>query len=207
MIDIKKKLLPIQKNHLMYFFIGFIFIICCTIFIYYSISNNYLIRFNSKNLKYFSKSISTIAEIGFFGAFGLLFFRFIIKNLNQKGVNILNKGLNKFNLDIPKEVQIKFLESILLSKFKNFLLIASKILQKFHLIIALLAISIVIIHSYIFFHLGFKWNVKYILGVLSFINLVLIFITGIFRIFNKNINAHKVLGIIFIVLMLLHILF
>ena len=99
----KKKLLPVQKNHLIYFVVGILVAVCSAIFIYYSVSNNYLINFNPKRLKNFAKSLATIAEIGFFLAIGLFLLRFIMKNLNQKGVNILDKVLNKVHIDIPKE--------------------------------------------------------------------------------------------------------
>lgn len=201
----KKKLLPMQKSHLIYFVVGLIVAIFSAIFIYYSVSNNYLINFNPKRLKDFAKSLATIAEIGFFLAIGLFVLRFIIKNLNQKGVTILDKGLNKIHIDIPKEVQSEFLESTILAKVRKFLLSISKLFQRFHIIIALLALSIIIIHAYIFLHLGFKWTIGYILGVLTLIDLALMLITGIFRIFNKSIHAHKGLGIIFIILMCLHI--
>lgn len=201
----KKKLLPMQKNHLIYFVVGLIVALFSAIFIYYSVSNNYLINFNPKRLKDFAKSLATIAEIGFFLAIGLFVLRFIIKNLNQKGVTILDKGLNKIHIDIPKEIQSEFLESTILAKVRKFLLSISKIFQRFHIIIALLALSIIIIHAYIFLHLGFKWTIGYILGVLTLIDLALMLITGIFRIFNKSIHAHKGLGIIFIILMCLHI--
>ncbi|WP_024614225.1 hypothetical protein [Clostridium sp. Ade.TY] len=201
----KKKLLPMQKSHLIYFVVGLIVAIFSAIFIYYSVSNNYLINFNPKRLKDFAKSLATIAEIGFFLAIGLFVLRFIIKNLNQKGVTILDKGLNKIHIDIPKEVQSEFLESTILAKVRKFLLSISKIFQRFHIIIVLLALSIIIIHAYIFLHLGFKWTIGYILGVLTLIDLALMLITGIFRIFNKSIHAHKGLGIIFIILMCLHI--
>ncbi|AIY84340.1 MAG: hypothetical protein KIB43_13965 [Clostridium baratii] len=201
----KKKLLPMQKNHLIYLLVGILVAVCSAIFIYYSVSNNYLINFNPKILKNFAKSLATIAEIGFFLAIGLFILRFIIKNLNQKGVNILDKVLNKVHIDIPKEVQSEFLESTILAKVRKILLNISKIFQRFHIIIALLALSIILLHAYIFLHLGFKWTIGYILGVLAVLDLALILITGIFRIFNKSIHAHKALGVIFIILMCLHI--
>lgn len=201
----KKKLLSIQKNHLIYLVIGIIVTICSTIFIYYSVSNNYLINLNTKRLEDFAKSLATIAEVGFFLAIALFLLRFIIKNLNQKGINILDKLLNKVHIDIPKEVQSEFLESTILSKIRKILLNISKIFQRFHVIIALLALSIILLHAYIFLHLGFKWTIGYILGILALIDLTLMLITGIFRIFNKSIHAHKVLGVIFIILMCSHI--
>ncbi|WP_209797498.1 hypothetical protein [Clostridium moniliforme] len=61
------------------------------------------------------------------------------------------------------------------------------------------------IHAYIFLHLGFKWKIGYIFGFSALVDLNLIFITGILRIFNKSIHSHKGLGVIFIILMCLHI--
>ena len=200
-----KKLLPIQKNNLIYFLLGIILVVCSAGFIYYSVSTNYLINFNAKNLKDFAKSLSTLAEIGFFLAITLFALRCIIKNLNQKRENILNKWINKINIVIPTEVQNEFLENTILGKIKKYLFSISKIFQRFHIIIALISISLILIHVYIFLHLGFKWRVGYIIGILALIDLLLILITGIFRIFNKSIHAHKGLGIIFIILMCLHI--
>lgn len=201
----KKKLLPMQKKHLIFFAIGIILVICSARFIYSSILSNFLSSFSSEELKNLAKSIATAAEIGFFLAIGLFVLRLIIKNLNQKGVSIFNKLLNKFHLSIPKEAQSEFLESTILGKIRKILLNISKIFQRFHVLIALIAASLIIIHAYIFLHLGFKWTIGYILGVLTLIDLGLMLITGILRIFNKSIHAHKALGVIFIILMCLHI--
>lgn len=146
----KKKLLPMQKAILYFFVVELIIALCSAIFIYYSISNNYLINFDHRTLKHFSKSIATIAEIGFLLAIALFILRFIIKNLNQKGISTLNKGLNKIHIDIVNEAQSKFLKSNTLSSVRKFLLIISKFFQRFHIIIALIALSLIIIHAYIF---------------------------------------------------------
>lgn len=203
----KKKLLPIQKERLASFAIGTILIICSAFLIYYSVTNNYLLKFNPKRLKDFAKTLATTAEIGFFLVIGLFVLRLIIKNLNQKGVNLLDKVLNKIHLNIPKEAQSEFLESTILGKIRKFLLSISKIFQRFHILIALIAISIIMIHAYIFLHLDFKWKIGYIFGFLALVDLGLMLITGILRIFNKSIHGHKGLGVIFIILMCLHIAF
>lgn len=201
----KKKLLPFQKRNLLFFFIGLILISFSLYFIYYSTTNNYLGGFNNKYLKDIAKNLATFAEICFFLAIGLFILRFIIKSLNSNGLKILNSFLNKFKLDIPQEKQDSFLSSVILKKTKSFIVFISKIFQKFHVPIAILAISIILIHAYIFLYLGFKWTIGYILGILALIDLIFMLITGMFRIFNKVIHVHKVLGIIFIILMCLHI--
>lgn len=201
----KKKLLPFQKRNLLFFFVGLILISCSLYFIYYSTTNNYLFGFNNKYLKDIAKNLATFAEICFFLVIGLFILRSIIKSLNSNGLKILNSFLNKFKLDIPQEKQYKFLKSDILKKTKSFIIFISKIFQKFHVPIAVLAVSIILIHAYIFLHLGFKWTIGYILGILALTDLILMLITGMFRIFNKVIHVHKVLGIIFIILMCLHI--
>lgn len=201
----KKKLLPFQKRNLLFFFVGLILISCSLYFIYYSTTNNYLFGFNNKYLKDIAKNLATFAEICFFLVIGLFILRSIIKSLNSNCLKILNSFSNKFKLDIPQEKQYKFLKSDILKKTKSFIIFISKIFQKFHVPIAVLAVSIILIHAYIFLHLGFKWTIGYILGILALTDLILMLITGMFRIFNKVIHVHKVLGIIFIILMCLHI--
>ncbi|MBY0757126.1 hypothetical protein K5V21_16970 [Clostridium sardiniense] len=201
----KKKLLPFQKRNLLFFFVGLILISCSLYFIYYSTTNNYLFGFNNKYLKDIAKNLATFAEICFFLVIELFILRSIIKSLNSNCLKILNSFLNKFKLDIPQEKQYKFLKSDILKKTKSFIIFISKIFQKFHVPIAVLAVSIILIHAYIFLHLGFKWTIGYILGILALTDLILMLITGMFRIFNKVIHVHKVLGIIFIILMCLHI--
>lgn len=201
----KKKLLPFQKRNLLFFFVGLILISCSLYFIYYSTTNNYLFGFNNKYLKDIAKNLATFAEICFFLVIGLFILRSIIKSLNSNGLKILNSFLNKFKLDIPQEKQDKFLKSDILKKTKSFIIFISKIFQKFHVPIAVLAVSIILIHAYIFLHLGFKWTIGYILGILALTDLILMLITGMFRIFNKVIHIHKILGITFIILMCLHL--
>lgn len=203
----KKKLLPLQRENLIFFSIGFCLVCCSLVFLYYSNFTDLLSNFNPKSLKHFSKSLATFSEICFFLAIGLFILRTLIKNLNSKGVNLIDKLLNRIKISIPENIKENFLKSIILSKVRSFLIYISKIFQKFHVPIAILAASIIIIHGGIFLFLGFKLKIGYILGLATLIDLILMILTGFLRIFNKGIKIHKFLGVLFIILMLLHICF
>lgn len=203
----KNKLNKFQKSHLIFFFVGIILFLVSLSFAIYFFTSNYFLSFTYKPLKSFAKNIATISEIGFFLALGLFVLRFLIKDLSSRGVSLLNKQLSRFNFEIPTDISNKILGSYPFKKFREILMPFAKFFQRFHIIFALLAGSIILIHGCIFLSLGFKWEIGYIFGILAMVNLFIIIVSGIFRIFNKNILGHKHLGISFIVLMCLHILF
>ncbi|MGL4571037.1 MAG: hypothetical protein ACRCVJ_08225 [Clostridium sp.] len=201
----KKKLPNNRKIDLVFFAIGIILIICALVFVYKSMSTDYLLSVNSKSLKGFGKDLATFCEICFFLVIGLFIIRLILKNMGPKGMQLFNKGLTKAHIKLPEQSKEQYFNTVILTKIRKIILPIAKLFQKFHVPIAIVACSVIIIHGYIFFHLGFKWNAGYILGVLALSDLVLMIITGFFRIFNKGIHAHKGLGVLFIILMILHI--
>lgn len=194
-----------KNKNLFSFFISFLLVILSCIFIYYSFTNNYINTTNSDFFKHFGKNLGSFSEVCFFIVIALFVLRLIIKNFNKKGISRINKILNIFKLEISESTQVKILDSQLTINIRKFLLYVNKILSKFHVLIAMVAIAVITIHGYIFLQLGFKWSLGYILGVLALLNLVVLLFSGYLRIFNKGIHIHKFLGISFIILMLLHI--
>ncbi|MGL4848178.1 MAG: hypothetical protein ACRC28_04500 [Clostridium sp.] len=81
----------------------------------------------------------------------------------------------------------------------------TKILQKIHIPLGMLAVGVISFHVYIFISLGFKWTLGYIFGAFAGIVLLIMVVSGLLRIFNKGIKSHKGLGIALIVLIILHI--
>lgn len=173
-----------KNKNLFLFFTSFILVILSCIFIYYSVTTNYMSTFNSGFLKHLGKKLGSVSEICFFLVIALFILRLIIKILNKKGM-----------FDINKEV----------ISLRKILLYFNKILQKSHVFIAVVATAIVFIHGYIFLYLGFEGSLGYILGVIAILDLILLLFSGYFRIFNKGIYIHKFLGVLFIILMLAHI--
>ncbi|MGL4873686.1 MAG: hypothetical protein ACRC30_03430 [Clostridium sp.] len=202
----KKKLLPNQKYNLRIFSVGFVIAIVVLGLILLSIKNDFLFDFGYRALHKFGSTIGTTCEILFFIVISLWVLRLIIKNLNHKTFNFIWKQTDKTNLKLSDSNK-ESISTFLINHIKKFLIFVSKIIQKFHVPLALIGFIIIMMHVYIFLHLGFKWKIGYIFGALAAINLLIIFFSGFLRIFNKGFKSHKYLGILFIILMLLHIIF
>lgn len=202
----KKKLLPNQKYNLRIFSIGFIIAIITLGLILLSIQNDFLFDFGYRVLHKFGSTIGTVCEILFFIVIALWVLRLIIRYLNPKTFNFIWKQTDKTKLKLSDDSK-EGISNFLITYIKKFLIFVSKIIQKFHVPLALIGFIIIMVHVYIFLHLGFKWNIGYIFGALAAISLLIIFFSGFLRIFNKGFKSHKHLGILFIILMLLHIIF
>ncbi len=201
-----KKLSKFQKQNLNTFLIGLILPIIAFIFIAFSFSKNYLSNFSYRFLKHFSSNLGTFCEILFLIVISLWCIRLILKYINPKTFNFIWNLIDKTKFRLSKTSK-DFISSFLTNELKKFLIYISKIVQKLHIPLSAIGFAVISIHVYIFIHLGFKWNLGYILGALAAIVLLILFISGILRIFNKGFKTHKYLGISFIILTLLHILF
>ncbi|MGL4990297.1 MAG: hypothetical protein ACRC57_03895 [Sarcina sp.] len=140
-----------------------------------------------------------VENIGFYGVFifivpaALFVFRLLIKYTAPKGVNDLQSFLSSFNVKISNNVKNKFLDYKYLPDIRKLFSLLGKFFQKLHIPICLIAISVIGYHIYLAFHMGWIWSIGYITGFIAAIFLLLITITGITRIFNKNIKTHKYL--------------
>ncbi|MGL5648822.1 MAG: hypothetical protein ACRDDY_13325 [Clostridium sp.] len=202
----KKKLVPNQKYNLKIFFIGFIIAIITLGLILLSTRYDFLFNFGYHLLHGFGSDLGTTCEILFFIVVSLWVLRLIIRYLNPKTFNFIWKQTDKTKLKLSDNSKNN-ISTFLITYIKKFLIFVSKIIQKFHVPLALIGFVIIMVHVYIFLHLGFKWKIGYIFGALAAINLLIIFFSGFLRIFNKGFKSHKFLGILFIILMLLHIIF
>lgn len=201
-----KNLSPFQKQNLKTFLFGLIVPIIALIFILFSFSGNYLSTFSYKFLKHINSDIGILGEILLLIVLGLWCIRLVIKYINPKTFNFIWKLTDKTKIRLSQSSK-EGIASFLTNELKKFLIYIAKFVQKLHIPLAAIGFAIISIHVYIFIHLGFKWTVGYIFGALAAIVLLILFISGILRIFNKGLKTHKYLGIAFIILTLLHIIF
>ncbi|WP_297631994.1 hypothetical protein [uncultured Clostridium sp.] len=201
-----KKLSKFQKRNLKIFFLGIILAIISVIFILFSMSSNFLFNFSYHGLKNLSEDIAIACAVCFGIAVALWALRLIIRYLNPKTFDFIWGKLDKTKLKL-KDSSKHNIMSFLTKPIKQLLIFLSRLIQKFHIPLAMIGFAVISIHVYIFLHLGFKWKLGYILGALDGIILIILILSGLLRIFNKGLKNHKYLGILFIIVMILHILF
>lgn len=198
-----RKVSPIMKRHRIFSVIFGLLLLITLGFILYSINVDYLSNFSVRELDGI-RSDFAVAGAYFFAGAGLLFCtRFFLKYTTPRGFENLT---NKIKIRVSKNFTEEFLEGDLIKSLRTLVMILGKIVQNLHVIFALLGTIAISLHVYIAFHIGFKFQLGYIFGLLTLILLILLVITATRRIFNKAIKGHKYLGVLFIISMGLHLL-
>lgn len=152
-------------------------------------------------------------NIGFYGVFIfaipiLLFvFRLLTRYSTPRGIIQIEEVLSKFKVKIPNNIKEKYLIEKYLNSAKNIFMWFAKLMQKLHIPISILGLSVIGYHVYLAFHMGWLWHIGYIFGFIAAIFLLLILLSGIIRIFNKSIKTHKLLMFGFIIFTILHVIF
>lgn len=156
------------------------------------------------NVHYLStlrKYTGIVGLIIFGGSIGLYILRLLLKNINPKNINKLDEIFKNKSSNLSKH-----LNNDNITVIKKFLSFWAKIFQSLHIPLSIIGLSIIGYHVYLAFHMGWKWTIGYILGLLAAICLLILVILGIARIFNKSIKGHKYVGIAFIILAILHLI-
>lgn len=156
---------------------------------------------NMHHLSVIRKYTGIVGLIIFGGSIGLYILRLLLKNINPKNINKLNEIFKNKSNNLSKHLNNDNITAI-----KKFLSYWAKIFQSLHIPLSIIGLSIIVYHVYIAFHMGWKWTIGYIFGLLAAICLLILVILGIARIFNKSIKGHKYVGIVFIILSVLHLL-
>ncbi|MGL5614958.1 MAG: hypothetical protein ACRDD2_01840 [Sarcina sp.] len=198
-----KKVSPIMKRHRIFGVVLGAVLLITLGFILYSINVNFLSEFSNRELAGLRSDLAVAGAYCFAGA-GILFCaRFFLKYSTPRGFKNLT---TKINLKISENVSKEFLEGDLFRALRTLVTIIGKIAQNLHVIFALAGTIVISLHVYIAFHIGFKFTIGYILGLIALILLILLVLTSLRRVFNKSIKSHKYLGVLFIVFMGLHLL-
>ncbi|MBA2936878.1 hypothetical protein HZF08_01005 [Paenibacillus sp. CGMCC 1.16610] len=95
----------------------------------------------------------------------------------------------------------------ILGKFahlKKGLVVLLRIVKKYHVTIAILAIALIILHTVAVFMFGFKWDFNNISGLLALIVLLPVPISGLLRYKRLDKKWHLRCGLAFAVLFLIH---
>lgn len=201
------KLNKIVKKRLLIFFIFLPLLIISGILVLMTMNGIILSGLDHRQLRKFTENV------GFYGMFifaipvALFIFRLGVKYITPKGVTLLKGILSKIKIKIPNSIEERFLNNEYLEDVRYIFAQLAKFMQKLHIPIGLLGISVIGYHVYLAFHLGWVWSLGYILGLIAAIFLLMITLTGIARIFNKNIKTHKFLMFGFVIFTGLHFLF
>lgn len=156
---------------------------------------------NVHHLSTLRKYTGIVGLIIFGGSIGLYILRLLLKNINPKNINKLDEIFKNKSSNLSKH-----LNNDNITVIKKFLSFLAKIFQSLHIPLSIIGLSIIGYHVYLAFHMGWKWTIGYILGLLAAICLLILVILGIARIFNKSIKGHKYIGIAFIILAILHLI-
>lgn len=195
------------KKRLKTFFIFLFLPIISLILVFLTLNHTILAGLDYRQLRRFTENV------GFYGVFifaipiALFVFRLLLKYSSVKGINQIENLLSKIKINIPNNFKEKYLNADTLNTFKSIFAWFSKLMQKLHIPISMLATSVIGYHVYLAFHLGWIWDSAYIFGLIAAIFLLIITITGIARIFNKSIKTHKFLMFGFVIFTVLHVLF
>ncbi len=128
------------------------------------------------------------------------------KSIRRYGKLIGQVAAYGFGFAISMYVVRRIAKLAILNKFKKKILMIAKVLREWHVPISIVAFSIILLHGYIMLSRGIFMNLRYISGILALLILALQIISGIFRYKRVGIKFHKITGIIFIIIMLIHIL-
>lgn len=198
----------IVKSRIKIFSIFFILIILSVILVLVSNETQFLEQFRYHMIKGLISDIGIVGAVSFGIAIALYFIRLIIRYYNPSGMDKIIKRLEKLKID-NKLVSLKniLLKENIMKLTKSVLTFLQKLIQKLHIPIALVGLSIITYHLYMAFYIGWKWSAGYVLGLVAYILLVLLTISGIARMFNKHIKGHKYLAFVALVFTVLHIIF
>lgn len=110
-----------------------------------------------------------------------------------------------FTFSIAMYVIRKVIKHITKKDLKKRLLSLARIVREWHVPVSIIAFSIVILHVYIVLSRGFFFDLRYVSGLTALVILAIQMLSGIFRYKRKAVRLHLYLGILFILLMIVHI--
>ncbi|WP_297522400.1 hypothetical protein [uncultured Clostridium sp.] len=201
------KLNSMIKKRIKTFFIFLPLPIIAIILIFLTLNHTILSGLDHRGLHELTKNV------GFYGIFifiiqiALFVFRLLMKYSTPRGITKIDTLLSKVKITIPTKIKEKYLISKYLDTAKSIFMWFAKLMQKIHIPLSILGTSVIGYHVYLAFHMGWIWSVGYIFGLIAAVFLLIITLSGITRMFNKNIKTHKYLMFGFVIFTALHILF
>ncbi|MGL5066537.1 MAG: hypothetical protein ACRC6T_01740 [Sarcina sp.] len=201
------KLNQMIKKRIKIFFIFLPLLIISLILVFLTLNHTIFSGLNHRSLR------RLVENIGFYGVFifaipiALFAFRLLMKYSTTRGIIQIDELLCKVKMSIPTKIKEKYLISKYLDVSKSIFMWFAKLMQKLHIPISLLGVSVIGYHVYLAFHMGWIWSVGYIFGLIAGIFLLIITLSGIARMFNKSIKTHKYLMFGFVIFTVLHVIF
>lgn len=173
-------------------------------------NNNYLVT-NEKERKRVFYSLIVFGIMIVFIGFLILQNYFQLDILNFKSIRKSGRLIGQvsaygFALAISMYVVRRIAKLTLLKNFKKKILMVAKVLREGHVPISIVASSIILLHAYIMLSRGIFVSLRYISGILALLILAVQIISGIFRYKRIGVKFHMIVGILFIISMIIHIL-
>ncbi|MGL4760954.1 MAG: hypothetical protein ACRCWG_05775 [Sarcina sp.] len=201
------KLNQMIKKRIKTFFIFLPLPIISLILVFSTLNHTIFSGLNHRSLR------RLVENVGFYGVFifaipiALFAFRLLMKYSTTRGIIQIDELLSNVKMSIPTKIKEKYLISKYLDISKSIFMWLAKLMQKLHIPISLLGVSVIGYHVYLAFHMGWIWSVGYIFGLIAGIFLLIITLSGIARMFNKSIKTHKYLMFGFVIFTVLHVIF
>lgn len=173
-------------------------------------NNNYLVT-NEKERKRVFYSLIVFGIMIVFIGFLIVqnYFQLNIldfKSIRRSGGLIGQVAAYGFALAISMYVVRRIVKLKFLKDFKKKILIVAKLLREWHVPISIVASAIILLHAYIMLSRGIFFSLRYMSGILALLILVVQIISGIFRYKRLGVKFHMIVGILFIISMIIHIL-
>ena len=173
-------------------------------------NNNKLITNEKERKRVFYSLIVSVIMILFIG-FLILENYLVLNILNFKSIRryaglIGQVAAYGFAVAISMYAVRRIAKLTFLNNFKKNILMLAKILREWHVPISIISFSIILFHAYIMLSRGIFVSLRYISGILALLILTVQIISGIFRYKRIVIKFHKIAGILFTIMMIIHIL-
>lgn len=115
-------------------------------------------------------------------------------------------GAYAFTFSIAMYVIRRVIKRIGSKELKQKLLVLARILREWHVPISIIGFSVILLHAYIMLSKGFLLDLRYACGIIALSLLAVQMLSGIVRYKRKAVKFHMIMGIIFIITMLIHII-
>lgn len=206
-MDLKKtfplKIKPINKKlEKIATFFSLIVLLISLALIFYFIKSNYLQNISYSSMKELRNDIGEIGEYLFIFSIAMFVVRRILKYLQPSKLD----SLSKVSFLKPLANKLKNLDLTYVKKSLQFIAV---FLRQWHIPVSLLSFAIILFHGYTGFYYGIiksslSFKIGYYIGILDLIILFFVILSVRFK--SKNLKkAHRILGILFIILMAVHI--
>lgn len=115
-------------------------------------------------------------------------------------------GAYAFAFSVAMYVIRRVIKQIGSKELKQKLLALARILREWHVPISIIGFSAILLHAYIMLSKGFFLDLRYVCGIIALVVLTVQMLSGIVRYKRKAVKFHMIMGIVFIITMIIHLM-